>query len=195
MHIQLNEKILALENKNFPLLISGRDGSGASHFSVCFMADLFKRGHKIVFFTALPAAKEELKGLLTQEELADVGFFDPQEEIVLKKGIILNSGEELDFIDAVQRIPDIRDRIILVKNMERYTHALLDSLLGLSLLVFSGDLDKTSYGDALQDKNFLTKIFFSQSEKYPLDHFIEPLKYLGVLRGENIEGLVSLQEG
>lgn len=194
MQILLDEKVLTLQRQDFPLLISGRDGSGASHFSVCLMADLFKRGHKIVFFTALPPAKDELRGLLTHEELADVGFFNPQEEIIPKKGIVLNSGEEIDFIDAIRRIPDIQDRIILVKNMERYTHALLDSLSGLSLLVLSGDLDKTSYGDMLHDKNFLTKIYFSQSEKFPLEDFGDLAKYRGILHGERIKGFVSLQE-
>lgn len=164
MKIIANNQEYNFSKDDLPLLIAGQDGVGASLFSIFVATQLFKSGHKIIFFTAYPAAKEEFKKILNESELEDCEFVNSANEIHGKRAIVINSGDEQDFIDTITSTPDLSDRVVFVKNLENYSEKIL---IKSDLLILSGNIDKCIFLEELKNINFKNKIFFSESNGYP----------------------------
>lgn len=166
MNILVNDKKCNFELDDFPMLISGADKTGTSFFSICLLADLYKKGKKVLLFSAYPAAKEEFKKQIE-------GFSGD--------AIIIESGEENALIDTIKNLNDLSERIVLIKNIENYSSKILETVEKLSLVIFSGDLDKCEFSDSLIKRNFTTKIYFSTSPKY-----------VGKISSKKYNGTISL---
>ncbi|MFA4942612.1 MAG: hypothetical protein WC564_03190 [Patescibacteria group bacterium] len=171
-----NKKVSFIEN-DFPILIHGVEKSGASFFSVCLLADLLKDGMKVLLFSAYPMAKEEFKKQI-------IGYED--------NAIIIDSGEEQDFINTINNTSDLSERIVLIKNIDNYSSKLFDAVRDLKLVIFSGDLNKCKFADELVNKTFASKILFSPSEKYPQYDLTGLLKYHGKIFSDKYNGIISL---
>ncbi len=179
MNILVNNEIVNFKQEDFPVLISGADKSGTSFFSICLMVELFKCGEKIVVFTAFPEAKEEFK-----KQLGDS---------INENALIIASGSEELFLEEINGIEDFDERIVLVKNIENYSQKLFNRLKNKNLIIYSGDMDKCQFGDDLAKKDFITKIFFSYSEKTIIDKKIELPKYNGLIISEKYNGLIHIE--
>ncbi len=193
MSILVDGQRVDFHDQDFPLLISGQEGSGASYFSVGLMVNLFRQGRKIVFFTAFPAAKEEFKKALTEKELQEVEFIDRGDHVLGRRAIVIRSGEEADFIEVMQQLQDVNDRVVLVKNMENYSVALFDQIKDKKSIVLSGDIDKCAFFAEIKNQRFSTVIFFSQPAKYPIDHFRKLKKYQGMIVSQRYHGIIGLE--
>lgn len=181
MNILFNNEIINFNKEDFPMLFSGKAlvHSGASMFSVSLMTKLFERGEKIVFFTAFSQAKELFREQLNNKINENI--------------IIIESGDEDTFIEELDKIKDLDERIVLFKNIENYSHKIFDKLKDHKLTIFSGDLDTCRVADELMKKEFKTKIFFSQSENYPQEGMDNLPKYYGKITNEKYNGMVSLE--
>ncbi len=177
MNILLNNQRIEFTDNDFPMLISGTEKRGVSFFSVCLMANLLNSGQKILFFSAYPSAKEELRKQINKNE---------------DKAIIVDSGEEQDFINIIKNTPDLNERIVLVKNFDIYSQELFKIVKELKSVIFAGDLDNCQFSDELISKDFTTKIFFSQSEKYPQEGLDDLPRYQGRMFSQKKEGLIRL---
>lgn len=193
MQILLNNQAFQFTNKHLPLLISGGHGAGSSLFTIHVMRQLVQAGEKILFFTALPAAKEDFKNLLSEDELLETEFVENGERIEGKRIIVLMSGEESAFLNAMEQISDSDQRILLVKNMDRFSSKLFDVVKSKKKLVLSGDLDETSFNDQLHDVDFGAKVFFSNPSKWPLDSFPSMEKYSGYMTSKDDNGVIGLK--
>jgi len=180
MDILINKEKFNFTENDFPMLIHGRCKTGASHFSVCLAANLTKNNMKVIFFTAYPEAKDEFRKEINNDET---------------NAIIINSGEEEVFIETLKNVPDLSERVILIKNIENYTSKLFEVVRRSKFVIFSGDMDKCEFVDELIKKDFNTKIFFSQLEKYPQDGLEDLLKYHGKIISKIHEGTISLDAG
>jgi len=183
MKILVNNEIVNFTKEDFPMLINGKafTQSGASFFSVSLMTKLFEEGEKIVFFTALPPAKE-----LFRNQVGD--------KVNDKNIIIVESGDESSFIKELDSITDLDERIILFKNIEDYSENLFNRLKNHKLIIFSGDVDRCVFGDKLFEMNFKTKIFFSYSDKLEVKDKIDLPKYNGHFIGERLSGVVRIEQ-
>ena len=177
MNILVDNKKVNFTEDDFPMLISDADKSGSSFFSISLLATLFKSGMKVLLFSAYPMAKEEFRKQIGDNE---------------ENTIIIDSGEEQALIDSVENTPNLSERIVLIKNIDTYSSKLFDVVKNLKLIIFSGDLDKCQFADELIKKEFATKIFFSQSEKFPQEEPINLAKYCGKIISEKHEGIISL---
>ena len=178
MNILLNNNIIYFTQEDFPILISGSDGSGASMFSVSLLVEMFKKGEKIVFFSAQEPAKDEFK--------KQVG------NSLNQNALIIESGEENIFLEKIDKILNLSERIILFKNIENYSKNVFDKLDDRKLVIFSGDIDKCIFGNELAKKDFKTKIFFSYTEKIEIKNRPELLKYHGLIISKKYNGIISL---
>ena len=178
MKILINNKNINFNHDDFPMLISGIEKSGSSFFSVCLMEKLFNAGEKIIFFSAFPQAKKQ--------------FRDEVGDNINDNALILESGEEVDLLDAVNNISDLEERILLVKNIEHYETDLFDRFKDKKLIIFSGDIDKCEFNNELIIKEFKTKIFFSYPEKITIDNKIDLPKYTGLIINDKYTGLISI---
>lgn len=178
MKVILNNQKINFESCDFPILISGAEKTGSSFFSICLTAELLKNGYKVLFLSAYPMAKDDFK---------------KQVGTKVENSIIVESGEENDLIKAIKDIPDLRERIVLLKNIDVYSNKIFNILEDLQLVIFSGDLDKCTFVNSLVHKNFPTKIFFSSSVKYPYSIAPNLNKFCGEVVSADHGGIISLE--
>ncbi len=178
MNISLNDKLIDFSLNDLPVLISGAENTGSSFFTICLLANLLKSGHKVILFSAHPAAKEEFKNQIGGN---------------LAKAIIIDSEKEDDFIEIIKNIPDLLERIVLIKNIDSYSEKLFEAVKDLKFIIFSGDLNKCKFSNSLLKKSFILKIFFSNAELNPIEELRLLPKYSGLIIGEKYNGVIKLE--
>lgn len=178
MKILANDQEVVFNKEDFPILINGADKSGASFFSISLLINLFENGEKVLLFSAYDPAKEEFRKQL--------------DNLINDNALIIESGDEKNFIKELDKISDLSERIILCKNIENYSSNLFNKLKDQALIIFSGDIDKCEFGEQLVNKSFKTKIFFSYPEKIQVENKIELPKYKGIIISSKYEGIISL---
>lgn len=192
--ILLNNEAYNINDSDLPCLIHYAPKTGGSHFSISLIADLFLRGENILFLTAYPMAKDNFLEQIKGEE-AKTSFITEEGQLNTNaQAIILESGNEELFLKAVKKLSDLKDRVILIKNMEVFSKEVIDSCLNLQKVILSGDLDKCLAKEQISTKQYQTIVLFSKSQT-PLK--VEPPileKYTGYLWSENKKGLVSIEK-
>ena len=158
--------------------------------------DLFLQGSKILFLTAYPMAKDNFLEQVGSDH-SKIAFVTSVEELEKAKDtqvIILESGNETLFNEVVKILPDLQERVILIKNMEVFSKAVFDVCLGLEKVILSGNIDTCTDEERISKKVFKIIIAFSQPEtSLPIE--IPTLeKYTGYLLGNNKSGIVEIQK-
>lgn len=180
MKILINDKEMVFSKEDFPMLINGADKSGASFFSISLLTKLFENKEKVLLFSAFEPAKEEFR--------KQVG------DSISNDSLIIESGDEKNFIKELDNVNDLFDRVVLCKNIENYSSNLFIKLKNQELVIFSGDIDKCQFGDQLAIANFKTKIFFSYPKKIEVADKIDLPKYKGMIISSKYKGLISLSQ-
>lgn len=193
MRILLNTTTFHLTSAYLPCFIHGLEHSGSSFFSVAAVADLFLQGEKVLLFTAYPMARDIFLSLTTDRN--DSGTIFTPEEIEKEKektAIIVKSSDEKLFLETLEKLPDISERIIFIKNIEHFSEELFEAVKDYKKIIFSGDLDRCKFKDRLLRMDFKTNILFStmQSTNFALP---ELGQYEGLLLGESIGGIVVVK--
>ncbi len=178
MKILINDKEVIFNKEDFPMLINGAGKSGASFFSLSLLVNLFENGEKVLLFSAFDPAKEEFRKQLGGS--------------INENAIVIESGDEENFINELDKVSDLPERIVLCKNIEHYSPNLFNKLKDQELIIFSGDIDKCEFGGKLAIKDFKTKIFFSYPEKLKIENKIELPKYKGLIISQKDNGVISL---
>ena len=190
--ILLNNQPYHIQEADLSCLIHYGEKSGGSHFSVTMIADLFLSGSKILFITAYPMARENfMKQVAGHEEKVDyvthADQIDPG-----KQAIILESGNEELFLDAVNKLPDVEEHVIFIKNMEVFSDAVFDACLGLPKIILSGDLDRCVAKERIVQTKFTTTVLFIQPE-ISLGYELPILeKYVGYMWSKETKGKVTI---
>ncbi len=170
MHtVLLNSERRAFTRADLPLLVHGKEGSGASLFTIVLAADLARAGEQIVLWSAYPMAKRAL-----EEELGEDVF----------NVTMLAEGERA----LMEALPSVSvGRILVVKNCETLSTSALEAVTGLPTVIASGDLDavKASAWDG-----FRTKVLFSPG-LHPVAAMPPLAKYEAFLMGAT-EGVVRV---
>ncbi len=165
--VATKEEVMFTE-EHLPLLVHGKDKSGASLFSITLAANLAREGKQLSIYTAYPMAKEEF--------IAQVGKGNENFSWI----------EEKDFEKAFSE-----DAIVFIKNIETIKDSKIISFLQSSnRYIISGDLEQSSFSKDLIALPFKTKILFSTLAEAPL-----PLleKYQASMQNSNGEKIVTLQ--
>lgn len=194
MGIFVNGQEALFTGQDLPILISGKEGSGASYFSICLIADFLRRGHKILFFSAFPAAKIDFMNQMSTMDRESAEFINKGDPIKGRRTIVLDSGEEADILEEVKRVPDLEERIIFFKNMDKYGPELYKIFGNSRRLIISGNIDECSFADEVAKKDFSTVVFFSSPKKYVLEDFMDLKKYQGIIKGPSHNGTVEVIE-
>src|SRR3989344_2368730 len=109
------------------------------------------------------------------------------------QAIILESANEKLFLSAIEKLNDINERILFIKNMEVFGNQIFNSCLKFKKIILSGNLDQCSMKKQISKKQYKTIILFNKPKTYLK---IEPpnlKKYTGYLWSDNKKGLVSIQ--
>lgn len=196
-HIRLSGGRYEFSRNDLPLLISYREGTGGSQFSVSLIADLFANGEKILFLTAYPMAREQFLNQIPEDLKKNTAFIDSGEAILNNKnmkGILLDSGNQELFMNTLSDLPNIDDRIIFVKNIETFSDELILKCLNYKNIILSGNIDKCTVRERLASFDFQTTILFSQPDTKIPFNLPELTKYEGYMWGQGGEGVIKLVE-
>lgn len=191
--IFLNDAPHNFTEQDLPCLITYAHKTGGSQFSVSLTAQLFESGSKILFFTAYPMARENFMEM-ENDKLEDIAVVSTVDQLDnTKRVIILESGNEQLFLDVLNKLNDIQDRVVLVKNAEQFSAETLNKSIGLNKLIFSGDIDNLPSGVNFDVTLFKTLIAFSKPNKLPIDMPNNLEKYTGFCTSKNgYNGTVKL---
>lgn len=157
------------------------------------IADLFLRGKKILFFTAYPMARDDFMEQIKGKE-GDVSYVTHSDELsTTSQCIILQSGNEELFLEAVQKLPDISERVILLKNFETFGEKVFDAVSGHDKIILSGNIDTSIVKEKVIQKKFQTTIVFI-TPQLSLGFAVPPLeKYTGYFHSTAKTGLIRLE--
>ncbi len=194
--ILLNKQKINFREDDLPCLITYAEKTGGSHFSITMVVDLFLQGSKILFLTAYPMAKDNFLEQVGNDH-SKIAFITSVEELEKAKDtqvIILESGNETLFNEVTKILPDLQERVILIKNMEVFSKAIFDVCLEKEKIILSGNIDTCIDKEQISKKVFRTIIAFSKPEiSLPIE--IPTLeKYTGYLLGNDISGIVTIQK-
>jgi hypothetical protein len=193
--IMLNNQPYKVAKHDLPYLIIYGEKSGGSHFTITLMADLFSSGSKVLFFTAFPMAKDnflEQVGL-NNSKIAFVNSVEDLKNTRDSEVIILDSGNEALFVEAIKKLEDIKERIVLVKNIEAFSLDVFNGCLGLEKVVLSGNIDLCVAKDQILKKSFKTIVVFTKPETPLLIKVPTLEKWTGYLSSENNTGMIKIQ--
>jgi hypothetical protein len=176
--ILVNQEELSIAEKDFPILIHGEEGSGASLYTITVAVNLFSQGFPIVFLCGYPMAEEELKKQIDGVPYKDQVIFFTQDEISKFKNFLNNTNNA--------------ERIIFVKNIELFKEDVFSLILPKNKIVLSGDIDKCSFKEKILNIKFNTQVFFS-----PLNNVVLPTlkKYEGFFTSDNLKGITKVKIG
>jgi hypothetical protein len=191
--ILINNTIYRVRENDLPCLITYVEKTGGSHFSVSMIVDLFLQDQKILFLSAYPMAKdnflEQIKG---QEK--NVIFVNKEKKLnATNQVIILESGNEKLFLQALKKLSDIDERIILIKNIEVFSQNVFDACLNNKKIILSGDIDKCVAKKQIASKKFNTIVVFTKP-KINLGITVPNLrKYIGYWYSQKIIGQAKIK--
>jgi hypothetical protein len=190
--IHLNNNYFQFTENDLPCLIHYSEGTGSSHFSVTMVADLFLSGSKILFLTAYHMAKDNFIEQVKGRE-NDVLFVTSRDQLTTnKQAIIIESGNENLFLEALNSLDDINERIIFIKNFEGFNNNIILSISNKQKLIISGDLDSSPIKNELISKKFKTIIQFSKSSAPLTTDFPNLEKYVGYFWQDQKSGLIQI---
>jgi hypothetical protein len=192
----LNQEPYVISENNLPCLVTYGEHMGGSHLSIALVANLFLSGSKILFLTAYPMARENfLEQIGTNHSgIAFVDSIPELEKALSAQAIILKSGDENLFIEAVKVLPDLHERVVLIKNMEVFGETVFDVSLSLEKIILSGNIDACISKGKIVKKNFSTIIVFNQPE-IKIGFNVPPLeKYTGFLFSDAKKGVLSIKK-
>ncbi|MEI6660360.1 MAG: hypothetical protein WCK91_02975 [bacterium] len=193
--ILLNSETYHPKESDLPCLVTYGEGSGGSHFTISLVAHLFFSSSKILFITAFPMAKDDF--------LKQVGLDNPEVSLVNsleelgvnknKKVLILDSGNGNLFIEVAKALEDLKDRVVLVKNMEVFKSEVIDICIGLDKIILSGDIDACLNKDQILNKKFETTVIFTKPATSLSIELPSLEKWSGYLSSDNNSGIVKVQ--
>lgn len=193
--IILNEEEYLVKESDLPYLVTYGEKAGGSHFTITIAACLFSKGSKILFLTAFPMAKDNFLKQVGDDHtnIAMVSSVSELEASKDKQVIIIESGNESLFLEAVKLLPDLGERVVLVKNIEAFSAEIFNACLYLDKLILSGNLDTCVAKEEIIKKPFKSIVVFTKTE-IPLPVEIPELeKWSGYLTSENARGIIKVK--
>ncbi|MBP6908201.1 MAG: hypothetical protein KBB75_00030 [Candidatus Pacebacteria bacterium] len=192
--IILNNELYQVKEKDLPFLIIYGEKSGGSHFTITLVVDLFLSGSKILFFTAFPMAKDNFLEQIGSDH-SKVVFINSVEDIKNYKDnqvLILESGNENLFIEAISILQDLNERVVLVKNIEAFSQDIFNNCLDLKNVVLSGNIDICIAKEQILKKSFKSIVVFTKPEiSLPIEVPILE-KWTGYLSGQDNMGVIKV---
>ncbi len=192
--IILNNEDYHIKESDLPYLIVYGRKSGGSHFTLALVKDLFLSGSKILFLTAFHMVKDSFLEQVGPDH-SQISFVTNTDELKNAQNsqcIILESGNENLFIEAIKRLPDIHERVVLVKNIEAFSMPIFDHALNLNKIIISGDIDNCVAKDEIIKKSFETIVAFNKTETVlPIEVPVLE-KWSGYLSAKTKQGIVKV---
>jgi len=158
----LTKEEVKFSKTDLPILIHGKEHSGASLLSITVAALLHKDLNKLLIFTAYPMAREEFLKQIDNSE--NIFYLEKEEDLVLAlkyQTIFIQSGNIDLFIKTVKNIEAVRDRIIFIKNIETINIPIYN-LISTHPFMVSGDFESNLLHKDFINLKYNNKIIFNK---------------------------------
>ncbi len=196
MEFLLGRQPIEFKPEHLPLLVSGRDKSGASFFSVSLVSTLFRAGEKALFFSLKQPAVDEFQKQCAgpEEQIFCVQDMEKISELSQYRAVVVKSGDSEMCSDLITSLPDISERVIFIKNFEATLNPVLwDLLADNNKVILSGDIDLSRLMPEIIRKKYSTKILFSQPDADLGISLPELPRYSGYMIGKAGKGIISIE--
>lgn len=168
--ILLNDTELQFDRGNLPCLIHGEAHVGASLFTVSLIAKLYSQGEKILFLSGYPMARQEFIDQIERKEDVILAEQDISIEKLADTKVIFVARENTNmFIKLASSLPDVKERVVLIKNIDLFDREDYLPVKDFENVVLSGDLDKCRYKDLILEKKFKSTFLFSKTASINFD--------------------------
>lgn len=172
MRIFLDDKeVETLVPESLPLLIHGREGSGASIYTIVVAAKWFAQGRKVVFLCGYPMAEKQF----LEQTGGQAAYFFTKEHVS-------------EFKDELAR-SDADEAVVFIKNIELFDDVALAAVARFKNVIISGDLGQSALKDSILKMTFVTRVYFSELEGVALP---ELKKYEGAVVSSDFHGVTKL---
>jgi hypothetical protein len=194
--ILLNEKSYSFSEDNLPCLVTYHEGLGGSNFSMAVAANLFLQGSKLLILTAFPMAKDNFIQQVGNHtsQICFVTQFSDLNILNTPQAIIVESGNETLFVQIMVSLPDMKERVVLLKNIERFSEETIKKCLGLDKILLSGDIDACNSREQILANHMNTVIAFNQTEAILPTVVPELEKWSGYLLNDKDQGIIKIQK-
>lgn len=173
MKILLDDKVVeALAPESLPMLIHGKEGLGASLYTIVLATKWFSQGYSILCLCGFPMAEEKFNELVDRKK-GDAIFYTHDKVLNFVKEVVQKSN----------------NRIIIIKNIELFNEDILNVFDTTENVIISGDILKTNFKDKILQKKFITSVYFSE---FPDINTSKLRKYEGLVKSGNYEGITKL---
>lgn len=188
--LEWNGEKTDISHFDLPMLIHGTEGSGASFFTMQLVLHYLERRNDVIFYSAFKPAREYLEKCVEKEfyeVITDASQIQQNSQNRETRQLIIpESGNVELFMELINTL-DVSQKLVVVKNVESLDEEILQKLLQLQHVIFSGD---TLSIDSLQKAYLASYVLFSDLKKFGL----APMhleKYEGYMEGA---GLVALTD-
>lgn len=192
MKLIFNDSVFHLTEQNIPCLIHGTEHSGSSFFTLALLADLVLQERKILFFNA--SEKAQLNFMQLSTDQSHIGKIDTIGDIRKQKikQCLLVKADAVDlFFSTLQKVTDIDERLIFIKNIEFLPEGVFDAIATRENVILSGNIDRCLYKQKILEKEFRTKILFSNFDAMMVN--LPPLdQYEAIFLGQSTGGLIHV---
>lgn len=158
----LNGAPLHFLEHDFPMLIHGVEGSGASYFTMSVLAELFRKGKGIIMLSGYSHARDAFFTMTRAQSQTVLIEDDSSLQRAEHKRVIFLKREKAHYLPLLlEHITDSKKRVVLVKNVEMFPDPVFTSLLHHEQLIISGNIDESPLKFKILGRHFQTKVYFS----------------------------------
>jgi hypothetical protein len=183
--------VLRLSADYLPMLIHGKEGQGASLFSISAMANLCAQGAKCIYICGYQMARDEFEKQLSLGHTPVTYTANSEPEALGRAQTIYLKREDEHLLSKLSReLPDYSERILFLKNCELFSENAVQQALIHKKLVLSGDIQACSGADAIIAHSWQTTVEFSPLHENSF--YQEVPKYSAVITSGANSGIVSL---
>lgn len=182
----LNKEVFDVNSCKLPCIIHGEEKSGASFFTMQWTKELVEAGHKVLFYSAFPQAKEFLLS-----ECSDKAKVIESPDFETDTQLIIPESGNKDLFAELLTDDRVYEYVIVIKNIEELELEMLIDLLKIKNVVISGNWPHSYMKEALRTDTVPSRIYFSDLGGFLLDKHIELGKYQGYFVGKGRVGVKS----
>lgn len=139
------KEVKSLVTNNLPMLIHGKENSGASLYTISLASKWFSQGCEVLFLCGYQMAEQEFA--------IQVGADHPNAKFYTK--------DKIDEFVTELKNSYSKNVVIFVKNIELFDEKVFDTIFAFKKVIVSGDIDQVNFKHKLLSNKFTTKIYFS----------------------------------
>lgn len=167
-----DQPVETFDTASLPILIHGKEGSGASLYTITVAANWYVQGSNLLFLCGYPMAEQEFN--------QQVASLHPNARFYIQEKLS-------EFSSGMKTVAN--NTLVVIKNIELFDLDVFHLVHKHQKLIISGDIEETSFKKDLLFHPFASKVYFSELDGVELP--VIP-KYSGYVESGEYKGITKL---